>query len=180
MLNMTWLSLSGYSLTKIDKDFLRGNAEMIHLFLNFNQLERIECGALDSLSKLRYLDLTDNELTELDECLFKSNVNLENLFLSDNKIKILHSRLFKANVKMTRIWMENQIVAIFPKTFENLKNSIYEWNFLSNYCVDCLFRGNVNTPPVSGKFSSCYNSYNAMVKADWKTTIYEYFADLFQ
>lgn len=62
------------------------NTMIEELFLNDNEITRVEVGAFAALERMTYLDLSRNSITYLNESVFNTGSRLEYLGLSENKL----------------------------------------------------------------------------------------------
>jgi hypothetical protein len=94
-----------------------------NLVLWWWQMEKIESGAFNGLTKLTDLDMWGNEINEITPGTFKNISNLEYLDLSYNRLNNLHSDLFCGLVNLRYINLAgNKLQRLHPDTFFGLPN----------------------------------------------------------
>lgn len=62
------------------------NKQLMHLYLNANNLERLNASTFDGLMKLQILDLSTNNLEDVHTMTFQENIDLRLLNLSYNSL----------------------------------------------------------------------------------------------
>ena len=125
-LNETKLNLSKLGLTGEDlaylfniekyKDFFR---EVKILYLDKNDIEKIEKDAFNGLEKLEELDLSGNKITEIEKDAFNGLKNLEMLDLLGNKLTSLPERIFKSLVNLEWVYLKGNNLTSLPEKIEN-------------------------------------------------------------
>ena len=59
------LDLRGNNIKHIPKHYFDNFPNLIKLYINYNDLEEIEAGSFDKLTKLEYLDMHENEIKKI-------------------------------------------------------------------------------------------------------------------
>ncbi|XP_015225257.1 PREDICTED: leucine-rich alpha-2-glycoprotein-like [Cyprinodon variegatus] len=121
--SLTWLDLSGNSLTEISVGFFQRLPHLENLDLSNNQLEKIPANSLENLSNLKRLSLQNNKLETLDASVFQHTKNLTSLFLTQNKLNWLPQNLFQGLTSLTHLSLDfNQLSHIPIGWFDPLSS----------------------------------------------------------
>ncbi|KAB0791836.1 hypothetical protein PPYR_03636 [Photinus pyralis] len=92
-----------------------------YLYINNNQITRLNDGGFSDLNRLRYLELKNNGLTELETGAFTYLPSLFHLNLSDNKLEVLQNRVFEGLERLgVLILNNNEIKEVEGEVFRNL------------------------------------------------------------
>lgn len=116
MLSLKTLNLADNKLVEIPSDTFVDVKNLIILFINGNNIKKIEPDLLSGLRLLRAFNAQHNELQKLDD-IFTENLLLESINLNDNKLSTI-------NVNFTR--------------FEKIKNIDLRNNL--EICTNCTMR----------------------------------------
>ncbi|XP_042359367.1 leucine-rich alpha-2-glycoprotein-like [Plectropomus leopardus] len=112
--SITWLDLSGNSLTKIPAALLQKLPHLDNLDFANNRLEKISANSLDTLTKLERLNLKNNKLSTLDASIFQNTQNLGYLFLAQNKLSKLPQDLFQGLSQLKVLSLEDNQLSNIP------------------------------------------------------------------
>ncbi|XP_036355967.1 leucine-rich repeat-containing protein 4-like isoform X2 [Octopus sinensis] len=66
-----------------------------YLYLNGNNIDKIEIGTFDDLTRLTYLSLSSNDIKELKPDTFRNLSSLTSLYLSHNDIQAINEKTFQ-------------------------------------------------------------------------------------
>ena len=161
--------------------------QLSEVFIEGNNISRIENGSFDGQSNLWYLNLRDNNILEVDEDAFIGLEALETLNLIGNHIQSLHPRtlhplarlnlldlernnmtsisdeLFTQNPLITTLYLEyNQIEEISPRLIA-IFNNLNFINLLGNRCINRLFsmfnNDEFNFIILHNSLRTCYNNF---------------------
>ncbi|XP_075939726.1 uncharacterized protein LOC142941620 [Anarhichas minor] len=113
--NITWLDMSGNSLTKIPTALLQKLRHLENLDLAYNRLEQISANSLDALTKLDRLNLCNNKLDTLDASVLQSSRNLTYLFLSRNILNKLPQNLFQGLTQLKVLSLDENQLSHIPE-----------------------------------------------------------------
>ena len=86
MINLKDLDLSYNKIKSIQNGLLRNLNNLEMLWLQVNEIDKIEINSFDSLIKLKELVLVWNKIKSIQNDLFRNLTNLEILFLNENEI----------------------------------------------------------------------------------------------
>ncbi|XP_068433560.1 leucine-rich alpha-2-glycoprotein-like [Clinocottus analis] len=112
--SITWLDMSGNSLTKVPMALLQKLPHLENLDLANNRLEQISANSLDPLNKLERLNLRNNKLDTLDASVLQSSHNLTYLFLSQNNLNKLPQNLFQELSQLKLLSLEENQLSHIP------------------------------------------------------------------
>ncbi|KAL7065511.1 hypothetical protein AAHC03_04868 [Spirometra sp. Aus1] len=97
------LTLSGFSIHRLQKSSFEELPRLRQLFLPQNEIEEVEDGAFENLSKLQYLDMSGNWLTCLSANAFSGLEQLKTLILSNNRIRRILPELFDRKPNLQKL-----------------------------------------------------------------------------
>ncbi|KAL3052385.1 hypothetical protein OYC64_005018 [Pagothenia borchgrevinki] len=112
--SITWLDLSGNSLTKIPTALLQKLPHLETLDIANNRLEKIFADSLVPLTKLERLNLQNNKLETLDPSVLHSTRNLTYLFLSRNKLNKLPQNVFQELTQLRHLSLDDNQLSHIP------------------------------------------------------------------
>lgn len=160
---MTDLRIINSGLESIDFSSSSG-VELIWLYLNQNNISRIESGAFASQPSVRYLSLIRNNIQEVDENAFEGLaalnwvslignhireiapqtfhplLNATTIDLEANNLTVITEEMFAGNPHLVSLYLEyNQINAISPRFADNLRDSLAFINLSGNECASGFF-----------------------------------------
>ena len=142
---LTWLSMTGNSLTSLpagifdkltqldDLDLYTNNltalpagifdrnTKLIDINLNFNKIAALPAGIFDKNTKLIDINLRSNKLTALPAGIFNKNTQLDSITLGENSLTPLRAGIFDRNTKLTTISLPaNKITSLPAGIFDKL------------------------------------------------------------
>nr|AAT70348.1 variable lymphocyte receptor [Petromyzon marinus] len=92
-----------------------------NLWLNNNQITKLEPGVFDRLAQLTGLDLSHNQFTALPAQVFDRLVNLQKLWLNSNKLTAIPAGVFDKLTELTYLNLNtNQLTALPEGVFDKL------------------------------------------------------------
>nr|5WK4_A Chain A, Variable lymphocyte receptor 39 [Petromyzon marinus]5WK4_B Chain B, Variable lymphocyte receptor 39 [Petromyzon marinus]5WK4_C Chain C, Variable lymphocyte receptor 39 [Petromyzon marinus]5WK4_D Chain D, Variable lymphocyte receptor 39 [Petromyzon marinus]5WK4_E Chain E, Variable lymphocyte receptor 39 [Petromyzon marinus]5WK4_F Chain F, Variable lymphocyte receptor 39 [Petromyzon marinus] len=148
-----------------------------NLWLNNNQITKLEPGVFDSLTALTFLNVGDNQLSALPIGVFDRLAQLTRLGLSHNQFTALPAGVFDKLPKLTHLVLHtNQLKSIPRGAFDNLKSLTHIYLFNNPWdceCSDILYLKNwivqhasiVNPHPYGGVDNVKCSGTNTPVRA---------------
>nr|AAX77060.1 variable lymphocyte receptor [Lethenteron appendix] len=113
------------------------------LWLNSNQITKLEPGVFDSLVNLQQLYVSENQLRALPTGLFDRLANLQQLRLQNNQLSALPVGVFDKLTQLTYLRLHvNQLKSIPRGAFDNLKSLTHIWLYNNPWdcaCSDILY-----------------------------------------
>ncbi|KAL0269452.1 UNVERIFIED_CONTAM: hypothetical protein PYX00_007178 [Menopon gallinae] len=100
--HLTQLEISSSRITYLGNSFLKLPL-LQKLYLNKNEIQKIEVGAFDELRNLKRLDLSYNNINELPKDVFEPLQSLERLKLSHNSITRIHEGVFNGLLSLKQL-----------------------------------------------------------------------------
>ncbi|KAL1490941.1 hypothetical protein ABEB36_011610 [Hypothenemus hampei] len=114
------LDLSGNRIEIIDKNGLSTMPQIKRLFLNGNNLKRLEDGCLSGLEKLEILDVAANGLIHFGTKTLQEQKELRELSLGDNRLEYLHPEVFHSCAHLKRLNLSsNTLAELLPGTLDS-------------------------------------------------------------
>ena len=118
---ITFLELSGASISSLKAGDFNGLTALQELGLGDNNLSSLPSGIFDNLANLTWLDLARNALASLPSGILDDLTALTQLHLEDNALSTLPSGIFDNNTKLTRLELESNALSALPSgIFDNL------------------------------------------------------------
>ena len=122
---ITFLNLSGTSITSLQTYDFSGLSALTKLFLHDNQLTELPDGVFSGLSALIGLALFNNQITELPEGIFSDLSALDQLELSENQLVELSAGLFNGLSALTGLYLSyNQLTELPAGVFNGLSSLV--------------------------------------------------------
>lgn len=115
---------------------LKNSRQLQIVGLSYNQLETLPSDGFMGMNGLIELYLEGNEIRKIETEAFHDLINLKKIILSKNSLQVLTDDLFKTNRKLEEIdFYQNKIATIPDETFTSLPN-LLKLGLRSNTCVD--------------------------------------------
>lgn len=140
------------------------NIQLQEVYINGNNISRIENGTFANQTRLTYMNLRDNRIQELDEDAFIGLSRLQSLVLIGNNVQIIAPRtfhpltevsyldlernnlssigdeVFSQNTQIRNLYLEyNQIEEISPRFIANFGENLSYINLSGNVCANRSF-----------------------------------------
>ncbi|KAJ8921672.1 hypothetical protein NQ315_010581 [Exocentrus adspersus] len=120
---LSYLKRLSFSLFRIDleEDFLEHLPNLTALYLDNNEIHKIEANMFKYVPKLRILHLSRNSISYLPEGLFQNLSNLQQLHLWKNELTTVNRNIFTGLKQLKSLELSsNKIVSIDDDTFADL------------------------------------------------------------
>ena len=127
---LTELWLQYNDLERLDPGLFAELSDLRNLYLNHNRLGTLDRDAFSGLGRLQELGLAGNRLSGLPPGIFSAPSQLQGLGLDQNQLTALPSGILSGLTRLERLWIsENRIAALNPGTFSGLAalKYLYAW-----------------------------------------------------
>ena len=129
---LTFLDLSGNSISSLPAGIFDELTALTTLRLSFNRLSSLPTGVFDNNTGLETLWLFNNGLTSLPSGVFDNNTDLQTLWLQGNHLTSLNGGVFDNNTALTQVWLTGNQLTQLPADIFKYNTALTDINLVAN------------------------------------------------